>query len=96
VFYFFFEINQIFRFKPTVVVARPDHVFSFIRSVYFSGRSNFPELENLTYLLSGVAEPSEIIKNKDVSPFNIGEKIYLDDFSFEEKSIKENNQPKIQ
>lgn len=61
-----------------------DHVFSFIRSVYFSGRSNFPELENLTYLLSGVAEPSDIIKNKDVSPFNIGEKIYLDDFSIEE------------
>ncbi|MGB6095049.1 MAG: AAA-like domain-containing protein [Comamonas thiooxydans] len=61
-----------------------DHVFSFIRSIYFSGRSNFPELENITYLLSGVAEPSEIIKNKDVSPFNIGEKIYLDDFSLEE------------
>ena len=56
-------------------------VFSFIRSTYFSGRSNFPEFERLTYLLSGVAEPSEIIKNRDVSPFNIGEKIYLSDFS---------------
>lgn len=58
-----------------------DQVFSFIRSTYFSCRSNFCEFERLTYLLSGVAEPSEIIKNKNVSPFNIGEKIFLNDFS---------------
>lgn len=61
-----------------------DNVFSFIRSTYFSGRANFPEFERLTYILSGVAEPGDLIKNKAVSPFNIGEKIYLDDFSFEE------------
>ncbi|WP_020168196.1 MULTISPECIES: AAA-like domain-containing protein [Methylotenera] len=61
-----------------------DAVFSFIRSVYFSGRVNFPEFERLNYVLSGVAEPSELIKDKASSPFNIGEKIYLDDFSFEE------------
>lgn len=61
-----------------------DQVFSFIRSVYFSGRSNFPEFSRMTYLLSGVAEPTDIIKNKDVSPFNIGEKIYLDDFTTKE------------
>lgn len=61
-----------------------DQVFSFIRSVYFSGRANFRELERLTYLLSGVAEPADIIKNRDISPFNIGEKILLQDFSFEE------------
>ena len=61
-----------------------DKVFSLIRSIYFSGRVNIPEFERLTYVLSGVAEPSELIKNKDVSPFNIGEKIYLDDFSLPE------------
>lgn len=61
-----------------------DQVFSFIRSVYFSGRANFSELGRLTYLLSGVAEPSDIIKNRDVSPFNIGEKILLQDFTREE------------
>jgi tetratricopeptide (TPR) repeat protein len=58
-----------------------DQVFSFIRSTYFSGRTNFPEFERLTYVLSGVAEPSELIKNRAISPFNIGEKIYLEDFS---------------
>jgi len=65
-------------------VSYSDKVFSFIRSIYFSGRTNFPSFERLTYVLSGVAEPSEIIKNRDISPFNIGEKIYLDDFSREE------------
>jgi tetratricopeptide (TPR) repeat protein len=61
-----------------------DQVFSFVRSVYFSGRANFPEFERLTYLLSGVAEPSDIIKNRDISPFNIGEKILLQDFNIGE------------
>ena len=61
-----------------------DQVFSFLRSVYFSGRINFSEFNRLTYVLSGVAEPSALIKNRDVSPFNIGEKILLDDFSHQE------------
>ncbi|MES5815195.1 AAA-like domain-containing protein [Pseudoxanthomonas sp. Soil82] len=61
-----------------------DQVFSLIRSIYFSGRTNFVEFARLTYVLSGVAEPTEIIKNRSISPFNIGEKIYLEDFSREE------------
>lgn len=60
-----------------------DNVFSQIRSTYFS-RVNYPELEKLTYILSGVVEPTEIIKNPKISPFNIGEKIHLDDFTYEE------------
>ena len=60
-----------------------DNVFSQIRSVYFS-RINYPVLEKLTYVLSGVVEPTEIIKNPKISPFNIGEKILLDDFSHDE------------
>lgn len=61
-----------------------DNVFSLIRSIYFSGRTNSPQLKRLTYVLSGVADPAELIKNKSVSPFNIGEKIYLNDFSLVE------------
>ena len=57
-----------------------DQIFSQIRSTYFS-RANFAEFNRLTYVLSGVAEPSELIKNPKLSPFNIGEKIYLDDFT---------------
>jgi len=61
-----------------------DSVFSLIRSTYFASRINYPEFNQLTYILSGVVEPNDIIKNKDISPFNIGEKIYLDDFSHDE------------
>lgn len=60
-----------------------DIIFAQIRSMYFS-RINFPEYEQLTYVLSGVAEPTDLIKNKNISPFNIGEKIYLEDFDRKE------------
>ena len=60
-----------------------DVIFAQIRSMYFS-RINFPEYERLTYVLSGVAEPTDLIKNKNISPFNIGEKIYLEDFAYSE------------
>ncbi|WP_137904848.1 AAA-like domain-containing protein [Chryseobacterium sp. 2VB] len=61
-----------------------DQIFSQIRSMYFSARVNNKIFNNLTYLLSGVVEPTEIIKDPKVSPFNIGEKIYLNDFSKDE------------
>ena len=60
-----------------------DNIFAQIRSNYFS-RTNFPVFERLTYILSGVIEPTELIKDRNKSPFNIGDKIYLDDFTFEE------------
>ncbi|WP_298138091.1 AAA-like domain-containing protein [Flavobacterium sp.] len=60
-----------------------DLIFAQIRSVYFS-RVNYPELERLTYILSGVVEPSEIIKDPKISPFNIGQKIFLNDFNKDE------------
>jgi tetratricopeptide (TPR) repeat protein len=58
-----------------------DQIFSQVRSTYFGARVNYKEFYNLTYLLSGVVEPNEIIKDPKVSPFNIGQKIYLNDFS---------------
>lgn len=60
-----------------------DHIFSTIRSHYFM-RVNFPELNKLTYILSGVIEPKHIIKDPNISPFNIGEKIYMNDFTKDE------------
>lgn len=56
-----------------------DVVLAQIRSMYFS-RVNYAEYGRLTYVLSGVAEPSDLIRDKNISPFNIGEKIYLEDF----------------
>jgi tetratricopeptide (TPR) repeat protein len=63
-----------------------DNIFAQIRSNYFS-RTNFPVFERLTYVLSGVIEPTELIKDRNKSPFNIGDKIYLDDFTIEEHKI---------
>lgn len=60
-----------------------DKIFAHVRSIYFE-RINYPEYERLSYIISGVAEPSEIIKDKSISPFNIGQKILLGDFSREE------------
>lgn len=57
-----------------------DNIFAQIRSNYFS-RTSYPVLERLTYALSGVIEPTELIKDRNKSPFNIGDKIYLDDFT---------------
>ena len=57
-----------------------DVILAQVRSMYFS-RVNYPEYERLTYILSGVAEPTDLIKDKNISPFNIGEKIYLEEFS---------------
>lgn len=64
-----------------------DQFFSQIRSVYFASRTNYTEFNNLTYILSGVLEPSEIIQDKTKSPFNISEKIYLNDFTTNEYSV---------
>lgn len=63
-----------------------DNIFAQIRSNYFS-RTNFPVFERLTYVLSGVIEPTELIKDRNKSPFNIGDKIYLDDFTKDEHNI---------
>lgn len=71
-----------------------DQVFAQIRSAYFA-RINFNEFNRLTYVLSGVVEPNQLIKDKNRSPFNIGEKIYLDDFTIEEfKKFLENSKLK--
>lgn len=63
-----------------------DNIFAQIRSNYFS-RTSYPVLERLTYALSGVIEPTELIKDRNKSPFNIGDKIYLDDFTKDEHDI---------
>jgi len=60
-----------------------DRIFSLIRGHYYAN-TNFPELKRATFILSGVIEPKDIIKDPNISPFNIGEKIYLNDFSYEE------------
>jgi hypothetical protein len=63
-----------------------DELFAKIRSLYMV-KEVMPIFKRLTYVLSGVAEPTDLIKNKALSPFNIGEKIYLESFNREEYAI---------
>ncbi len=56
-----------------------DNFFAAIRAL-FNGRSGDPELNRLTFVLLGVASPSELIADSSRTPFNIGKKINLQEF----------------
>ncbi len=57
-----------------------DDFFAAIRSC-FNLRATEPDFKRLTFALFGVASPSDLIKNPQLTPFNIGTRIELDDFS---------------
>jgi len=62
---------------------RIDDFFSFIRYCY--NQRNFkPEYKRLTFVLFGVATPSDLIQDQQVTPFNIGKAIELQRFKLEE------------
>ncbi len=60
-----------------------DDLYSAIRFLYLS-RSLKPELRRLSFVLVGVATPSDLIRDPKRTPFNIGERVDLTDFTFEE------------
>jgi WD40 repeat protein/tetratricopeptide (TPR) repeat protein len=60
-----------------------DDLFLGIRDLY-NRRGDDPELKRLTFCLLGVASPGDLIQNKDVTPFNIGRRIELQDFTEQE------------
>jgi hypothetical protein len=62
-----------------------DEFFSAIREC-FNRRSEDPEFNRLTFCLLGVATPSELIRNTRTTPFNIGHRVELTDFSEAEAS----------
>ncbi len=57
--------------------------FAFIRACH-EQRQNQPDYERLTWALFGVATPSDLIRDRKRTPFNIGRAIDLQDFQFEE------------
>ncbi len=60
-----------------------DDFFAFIRSCY-NQRVDNPEYNRLTFCLLGVASPSNLIQDKQRTPFNIGKAISLKGFQFDE------------
>ncbi len=57
-----------------------DEFFAAIRECY-NRRTEDAELERLTFCLLGVATPSDLIRDTRTTPFNIGQRIELNDFS---------------
>ncbi|HEY9667859.1 MAG TPA: AAA-like domain-containing protein [Coleofasciculaceae cyanobacterium] len=60
-----------------------DDFFAFIRACY-NQRVDQPEYNRLTFVLLGVAMPSDLIQDKNRTPFNIGRAIALNGFSLDE------------
>jgi WD40 repeat protein len=60
-----------------------DEFFSGVRECY-NRRAQDPEYHRLTFCLLGVAAPSDLISDTRTSPFNIGRRIVLTDFTEEE------------
>lgn len=60
-----------------------DDFFAFIRSCY-NKRAERPEYNRLTFALLGVATPSDLIQDKNRTPFNIGKAIQLKGFQLNE------------
>jgi WD40 repeat protein len=62
---------------------RADDFFALIRACY-NRRADNSEYHRLTFALLGVANPSDLIQDKEFTPFNIGQAIQLEGFQFEE------------
>ena len=62
-----------------------DAFFAWMRACY-SQRSQDSRYQSLTFALFGVTTPSDLIKDKQVTPFNIGQAIQLEGFNFTEST----------
>ncbi|MEH1858084.1 MAG: AAA-like domain-containing protein, partial [Nostoc sp.] len=60
-----------------------DDFFIAIRYLYVARATN-PEFGRLSFVLMGVATPGDLIRDAKRTPFNIGQRVDLTDFTFEE------------
>lgn len=60
-----------------------DDFFAAIRYLY-NARATIPDYQRLSFVLIGVATPSDLISDPHRTPFNIGQRVDLTDFTFEE------------
>lgn len=60
-----------------------DDFFASIRYLY-NARATTKALTRLSFVLLGVASPGDLIKDSERTPFNIGQRVDLDDFSEDE------------
>lgn len=58
-----------------------DAFFSTLRSVYEKVQGRPGETPRLTFCLAGIASPDDLTRNHEVSPFEVGREILLEDFT---------------
>ncbi len=57
-----------------------DDFFAAIRS-YYNARATAPEFQRLSFVLIGVATPGDLIRDPRRTPFNVGQRVDLTDFT---------------
>ncbi len=67
----------------TIGLPFTDDFFAAIRACH-NARANEPDYQRLSFVLLGVASPSDLIANTQRTPFNVGHRIDLTDFRREE------------
>ena len=67
----------------TLSLSFTDDFFAAIRYLY-NARAHVPEFHRLSFVLIGVATPSDLIRDPQRTPFNIGQRVDLTDFTYEE------------
>ncbi len=82
------EVNQhvvifVDEIDTTLKLDFSDDFFAAIRSLY-NARADTPEFGRLSFVLIGVATPSDLIMDPVRTPFNIGQRVDLTDFTFKE------------
>jgi WD40 repeat protein len=60
-----------------------DDFYAAVRSLY-EARAHSADLKRLSFVLIGVATPGDLIRDAKRTPFNIGQRVDLSDFSFDE------------
>ena len=65
-----------------------DNFFAGIRAI-FNARAENPNFKRITFVLLGVAFPSDLIKDPNRTPFNVGQEILLGPFSREDARVLE-------
>src|SRR6266545_157169 len=66
-----------------------DDFFAAIRAIY-NARATESAYQRLTFALLGVATPTDLIHDRERTPFNIGRRIILQEFSYDEAEALRN------
>jgi WD40 repeat protein len=83
---FFDEIDSMLSIAEKLGSSFSDDFFAALRASY-NARSTIPDFKRLAFVLIGVASPGELMSDIKRTPFNIGQRVDLTDFTLEEAKL---------